>query len=105
MSMFQVTGQVVHVYDAPALVDKETLKVTREEKPKVQIIGDVPLPNGQQRYDMITLTVDDKTEWEALQGQRVTVPLGFFAPSKNTIIYFIPKGCHPRPVGPTGATQ
>lgn len=105
MSMFQVTGQVVHVYDAPEVVDKETHKVTREEKPKVQLIGDLPLPNGQARYDLVTLSVEDKAEWEALQGQQITVPVGMFAPSKNMIIYFIPKGCHPCLVEPLGAMQ
>lgn len=99
MSMFQVSGQVVHVYDAPQVVDKQTGEITREEKPKVQIVGDLPLPNGQLRYDIITLSVEDKTEWEALQGRRIAVPLGFFAPSKGNIVYFIPKGCHPRPAG------
>lgn len=105
MSMFQVSGQVVHVFDAPQVTNKQTGEVTRGEQPKVQLVGDLPLPNGQQRYDIITLTVEDKAEWEALQGQRVTVPLGFFAPSKNTIVYFIPKGCHPRPVVASGGAS
>ena len=38
--------------------------MTRGEQPKVQLVGDLPLPNGQQRYDIITLTVEDKAEWE-----------------------------------------
>lgn len=96
MSMFQVTGEVVHIYDAPESVDRQTGEVKQKEKPKVQLIGDIPLPNGQQRCDMITLTVEDKTEWQALRGQRVSVPLGFFSPAKGTIVYFIPRGCHPR---------
>lgn len=105
MSMFQVTGQVVHVFDAPPTVSKDTGEVTRESRPKVQMIGDIPLPNGQSRYDIVTLTVEDKAEWAALQGRRVAVPLGMFAPSKGNILYFIPKGCHPRPVEALGATQ
>lgn len=105
MSMFQVTGQVVHVFDAPATVNKDTGEVTRESRPKVQMIGDIPLPNGQLRYDIVTLTVEDKAEWADLQGHRVAVPLGMFSPSKGNILYFIPKGCHPRPVEALGATQ
>ncbi len=104
MSMFQVSGQVVHVFDAPPVVDKQTGVVTRGEQPKVQLVGDLPLPNGQMRYDIITLTVENKAEWEAFQGQRVSVPLGFFAPSKNTIVYFIPKGCHPSSVAVSGGS-
>lgn len=104
MSMFQVTGQVVHIYDAPARADKETGDVGAE-KPKVQIVGDIPLPNGQQRYDIITLTVQDKLEWQGLQGRRVAVPLGFFAPARGNIVYFIPKGCHPRLLDVVGDAQ
>lgn len=108
MSMFQVTGKVVHIYDAPEVVNKETGEITRESRPKVQLIGDIPLPNGQSRYDMVSLTVDSKDEWEALRNQHVAVPLGMFAPSKNNIVYFIPKGCHPRIIGAStvsGGTQ
>lgn len=105
MSMFQVTGQVVHVFDAPEVLNKETGEVTRESRPKVQLIGDIPLPNGQARFDMVTLSVEDKADWEALKGQRVAVPLGMFAPSKNNIVYFIPKGCRPRSLGASGGVQ
>lgn len=105
MSMFQVSGLVLHVYDAPSLVDKKTGEVTREEKPKVQLLGDIPLPNGQFRCDMITLTCEDRAEFEALKGRKVTVPLGMFAPAKEQIIYFIPKGAHPVVLGASGASQ
>ena len=105
MSMFEVTGQVVHVFDAPEMVNKETGEVTRESRPKVQLIGDIPLQNGQARYDLVTLSADTKEEWDLLKGQRVAVPLGMFAPSKNNIVYFIPKGCHPRPLEGLGGAQ
>lgn len=105
MSMFQVTGQVVHVYDAPEMVSKETGEVTRESRPKVQLIGDLPLPNGQSRYDLVTLSVIDKEEWIALRGKHVSVSLGMFSPAKGQIVFFIPKGCSPRPLVAQGATQ
>lgn len=105
MSMFQVSGVVLHVYDSPAAVDKKTGEVTREEKPKVQLLGDIPLPNGQFRCDMITLTCEDKGEFEALKGRKVTVPLGMFSPAKEQIVYFIPKGAHPALLDGSGAPQ
>ena len=91
--------------NAPELVNKETGEVTRESRPKVQLVGDIPLPNGQSRFDMVSLTVDSKSEWEALKGRRVAVPLGMFAPSKNNIVYFIPKGCRPRLLEAIGGTE
>lgn len=105
MSMFQVSGVVLHTYDSPASVDKRTGEITREQKPKVQLLGDIPLPNGQFRCDMITLTCEDKAEFEALKGRKVTVPLGMFSPAKEQIIYFIPKGAHPVVLDGQGAAQ
>lgn len=105
MSMFTVSGVVLHTYDSPASVDKRTGEITREEKPKVQLLGDIPLPNGQFRCDMITLTCEDKAEFEALKGRKVAVPLGMFSPAKEQIIYFIPKGAHPAPLDGLGAAQ
>lgn len=99
MSMFQVTGTVIHTYDAPESVDKKTGEVLREGKAKVQLIGDIPLANGQSRYDMITLSCQDRREFEELRGKRVSVPLGMFSPAKDQIIYFIPKGGHPALLG------
>lgn len=105
MSMFTVSGLVLHTYDSPASVDKKTGEITREEKPKVQLLGDIPLPNGQFRCDMITLTCEDKAEFEALKGRKVAVPLGMFSPAKDQIIYFIPKGARPTALDGLGATQ
>lgn len=105
MSMFQVSGVVLHTYDSPASVDKRTGEITREQKPKVQLLGDIPLPNGQFRCDMITLTCEDKAEFEALKRRKVTVPLGMFSPAKDQIIYFIPKGAHPVVLEDQGAAQ
>ncbi|MER2511037.1 MAG: hypothetical protein ABTQ25_01245 [Nitrosomonas ureae] len=95
MSMFQISGRVMHVYDAPARKNEETGELG-DEKPKVQMIGDLPLPNGQVRFDLVTLSIDDKSVWEQLRGQLVSVALGIFAPAKGQVIYFIPKGCVPR---------
>lgn len=94
LSMFTVTGQVLKTFIQPGGVDKETGEVSPPTA-KVQIMGEMPVKGGDSRFDMITLTVEDKTKYESLKGKRVRVPLGFFAPQKGTIIYFIPKGAEP----------
>jgi hypothetical protein len=104
MSMFQVSGTVLHCFDSPAQVNKETGEITRAEKPKVQILGDLPLANGQARFDVITLSCEDKSDFESLKGRRISVPLGMFSPAKGEIIYFIPKGARPT-VEHAGAAQ
>ena len=95
MSMFNVSGTVLHTYDQPKRIDNKTGEVLSDEKPKVQILGDMPLPNGQTRMEMVTLTCEDVKPYEALKGQKITVALGIFAPAKGQVIYFIPKGSLP----------
>lgn len=99
LSMFSVSGMVMNVFDAPEVVNKETGEVTREEKPKVQIMGNIPQSNGQIKFGLADFSIEDKDEWMALRGERVVVPIGMFAAAKNTLILYIPKGCHPAPLG------
>ena len=104
MSMFQVTGKVLHVYQDADRTDKDTGEVTKG-RPKVQILGELPLENGQTKHDMITLSVDRKADYEQLVGSRISVPLGMFAPAKGQIVYFIPKGGKPTTQPPASVTS
>jgi hypothetical protein len=97
LSMFTVTGQVLKTFIQPGGVDKESGEVGPQSV-KVQIMGEMPVKGGDSRFDMITLTVEDKTTYENLKGKRVRLPLGFFAPSKGSIVYYIPKGATPENV-------
>ncbi len=95
MSMFNLTGTVLHTFEQPKRVDSKTGEILSDEKPKVQILGDMPLPNGQTRMEMVTLTCEDVKPFDALKGQKISVALGIFAPAKGQVIYFIPKGSLP----------
>lgn len=101
MSMFMLTGEVKNLYDAPGRIDKTSGEVDAD-KPKVQIMGEIPLRNGQIRYDIISLTCHSPEDFAGLKGKRVSVPLGMFAPSAGNIVYFIPQGCKPSLVGSGG---
>lgn len=94
ISMFTVTGQVLKTFIQPGRVDKETAEVG-ESSVKVQIMGEMPVQGGESRLDLITLTVENQKTYDELKGKRVRVPLGFFAPQKGNIVYFIPKGATP----------
>ena len=94
MSMFQVSGVVLHLFDAPGRIDKETGEVD-DDKPKVQLLGEIPQRNGQSKFDVITLTCHNPADFDGLKGKRVVVPLGMFSPSKGNIIYYIPQGSKP----------
>ena len=41
MSMFQVSGVVLHLFDAPGRIDKDTGEVD-DDKSKVQLLGETP---------------------------------------------------------------
>jgi hypothetical protein len=59
-------------------------------------MGEMPVQGGDQsRLDLITLTVENVKTYADLTGKKVRVALGFFAPQKGTIVYFIPKGSNP----------
>lgn len=94
LSMFTVTGQVLKTFVQPGRTNKETGEIS-ESSVKVQIMGEMPVQGGDSRLDLITLTVEDAKTYEPLKGKRVRVPLGFFAPQKGNIVYYIPKGAAP----------
>jgi hypothetical protein len=97
-SMFTVTGQVLKTFIQPAVVNNET-GVLGEPSTKVQLMGEMPVQGGESRLDLITLTIQDRKTYDALTGKTVRIPLGFFAPQKGNIVYFVPKGSVPEVVG------
>lgn len=94
LSMFTVTGQVMKTFIQPGGMDKETGELGPSSA-KVQIMGEMPVKGGDSRLDLITLTVEDKKTFDDLKGKRIRVPLGFFAPAKGSIVYYIAKGGKP----------
>jgi hypothetical protein len=94
ISMFTVTGQVLKTFLKAGQVDKETGE-TGKPTLKVQIMGEMPVQGGDSRFEMIDLTIENENDYKPLAGKRVRVPLGFFAPQKGNIVYFIPKGSKP----------
>jgi len=94
MSMFTVSGKVINVFDQQGKLDKET-GVIGETTPRLQLLGNMPMPNGEMRMDMITVKVENKNVYEALEGKEIRLPIGVFAPSKGQIVYYVPKGAKP----------
>ena len=94
MSMFTVMGKVVHVFDQPGRLDKETGEMMPDTV-RLQMMGNMPVQNGETRLDLITVKVENKETYEKLKGKEIRLPVGAFAPSKGQIIYFVPKGSNP----------
>ena len=54
--MLQITGQVVNVFTLDAGKDKDGKDYA--ERYKVQLMGNVALPNGDAKFDLMDLTVE-----------------------------------------------
>lgn len=91
--MLQITGQVVNVFTQDGGKNKDGQPY--EPKNKVQLMGNIVLPNGETKYDLMDLTVDDLGIWTSCKGKKVTIEVGAFAPAKNNIVYMIRKGSKP----------
>lgn len=105
MSMFQITGEVINTFEAPGRKADEKAGIEAQEaKPKVQLLGEMPVPGAghQTRKELVTLTCEDQREYENLRGRIISVALGIFSPGKGQVIYFIPKGARPVDVTPPG---
>lgn len=95
--MYSIIGRLEHVFD-----QKQVNRETGEEsqRHKIQLVGRVPLPDGsnETRLELVTLNVDDPAIYKPLVGSDIRVPFGFFAPSKGTVVQFVPRGARPQKV-------
>ena len=92
--MLQIAGKVINVFTVEGGKDVDGKKFA--EKHKVQLLGDVAMPNGDIKHDLMDLTVDDLGLWSGLQGKNIAIEVGAFAPAKNSIVYFVRKGSKPQ---------
>jgi len=90
--MLTLKGLLINTFIQPKGVNKDGEEYGGQTK--VQIIGDMPLPDGGHKSDMYTLTAHNPQFFQDLQGKEVTVPIGVLA-NRNQITYFIPKGAKP----------
>jgi hypothetical protein len=95
MSMLTLNGLVLNVFDSPPSTDKKTGEV-RPASTRVQIQAENTLENGQKRFDMVTLKVQDGEVYKKLTGKPVRVPVGAFV-SSGAIIYYALRGTAPSP--------
>lgn len=85
MSMITLNGTLLNVYRAPV---RKGAEEGEKEKDKVQILGNIALPNGEVRKDLMTITVKDSRSYEGQEGSDISIAVGAFAPQKGTVIFF-----------------
>lgn len=94
--MLDLTGELINTYTSPAGQNKKGEDY--EARDKIQIIGDIELPNGETRKELISLTVEDATIYEKFKASVIRVPVGVIATGARSITYFVRKGALPEPV-------
>ena len=85
MSMITLNGKLLNVYRAPVPKNAEE---GQKEKDKIQILGNIPLPNGETRLDLMTITVADARKFEGQIEHEIAVAVGAFAPQKGQVVFF-----------------
>ena len=92
--MLQMTGMVVSLFTKEGGTDKDGKQY--EPTHKVQILGEVDLPNGDVQNELVDLKVENLADWQGFRNKVVAVDIGIYAPAKNSVVYFIKKGTKPR---------
>lgn len=87
--MFRLTGQVMNVYVSPKGVTKSGDEYGGEDK--VQIMGRIPLPNGEYKVELVDLKTDQGAALKQSEGKYVTCPVAFYV-SRGSVGYYVPKG-------------
>jgi len=103
--MLTLNGQVMNVLNVPEFTDKKTGEVT-PARFRVQVMGQTLTPQGENKIELVNLTVMDGAPYKALQGQQARIPVGVFVTGGSAQFYAI-KGAKPEAVAsrntPAGA--
>jgi hypothetical protein len=98
-SMLTLCGQVVRVFETPGGVDKKTGEAY-EGGERVQLLAEIPLRNGQAKFDLVTLSTDQGEAFRELTGATVRVPVGAYSMRGGVVGFFALKGVKPLLVAP-----
>lgn len=99
MSMLLLVGQVMNVFEAPKGTNKETGE-SYGGQPRVQIMAENELQNGDKRLGLVDLTVEDENLYRSLVTKRVAVPVGAYV-NKGAVAFYALKGAKPVPFAGT----
>lgn len=90
--MLNMTGQLINVFKSPKGTNKDGKEYGGQDK--VQVLGNVQLPNGETRKEMFTLTTHNIDQFDGLLSKSITFAVGVI-PVGKSVNFFIPKGTKP----------
>lgn len=94
--MLTLNGQIMNVLNVPEFKDKKTGEIT-PARFRVQLMGQTITQQGENKIELINLTVADGGPYKALLGQQARVPVGIFVTGGAAQFYAI-KGAKPEAI-------
>ncbi|ENW14352.1 MULTISPECIES: hypothetical protein [Acinetobacter calcoaceticus/baumannii complex] len=88
--MLRLEGTIINVFTQQGGKDKKTGEAFAD-RDKIQLLGELELPNGDKKHELIDLTVEDAKIYENLKNKRVSIPCGALASGRN-VIFYVAKG-------------
>lgn len=71
---FQVSGQILNIYQRDDFVDRSTGEVTKG-KHYIQILVQVPLENGETRFEQFEIGTKSPKKYEEFKGKKHILPI------------------------------
>lgn len=90
--MLNMTGLLINAFKAPKGETKDGREYGGQHK--VQVLGDVQLPNGETKKEMFTLTAHNIEHFQNLANKTISFAVGVI-PSGRSVNFYIPKGTKP----------
>lgn len=82
--MFFVEGLIHKIFDDPGFVHRDTGEVD-PDKPQVQILGEIPLRNGQSKSQLESFSVSDPSFYKPFKGRFVKIPFTSYTPAPKVL--------------------
>lgn len=90
--MLNLTGQVINVFHMDAGTNKKGEDY--DARDKIQLLGQLDMPNGETKKELIDLTVDNVLHYEGLIGKTISLPVGAIS-SGRSVTFYVRKGSKP----------
>jgi hypothetical protein len=92
--MIKLEGTIINVFTQQGGTSKKTGEAFAD-RDKIQLMGELELPNGSIKHELIDLTVENGKEYESLKNKRVSIPCGALASGRN-VVFYVAKGATPK---------
>ena len=93
--MINLEGTIINVFLLSKAVKTKKLVKLFADRDKIQLLGELELPNGDKKNELIDLTVENGKAYENLKNKRVSIPCGALASGRN-VIFYVAKGATPK---------